>query len=441
MKFLTYSQDRKLGSYYKYLLETTFACDVRLMEGQQIFFDELSNIVNYDFVFYLSEEKLSDSNALKLENHAGKTPSVYVCKEKEMSLKFSKFFANERIAVLDSTLDTQDLLRKIAKILDIVYQPNESTSNFIPFSLDYLPRIANANCDFFIKLSDEKYLKILKKGSEINSDDIVRIQKNNIQCLYLRTHDFENFLDSVDGGETNYTELPATEIPQAVVSDLTFSHDIFYHLSSKFGLNERAMTYANKSIETLYSFFDLDENLGAVWKNLMKKKNFLTEHSLMVAYLSNAILSHTSYRSDNNSLKLSIAAILHDIEIKDDKFFNLEFNEHNDDNFSQREVNAFKAHVFAGVELLKKFKEIPADIDKILIHHHEKYDGSGYPRGLGGSKIPIFACVFIVAHELILHMLKNDYSEQELVSFIEKKKEEYKDGFFQEVIIALEKIR
>ena len=34
------------------------------------------------------------------------------------------------------------------------------------------------------------------------------------------------------------------------------------------------------------------------------------------------------------------------------------------------------------------------DVTPIIVHHHERWDGSGYPDGLAGEKIPLLARIF-----------------------------------------------
>jgi response regulator RpfG family c-di-GMP phosphodiesterase len=160
----------------------------------------------------------------------------------------------------------------------------------------------------------------------------------------------------------------------------------------------------------------------------------------MVGYLANAILSQTIHANASNSVKLSLAALLHDVGIKQDITWDLEKSD-NDDDFSVREVEVFKGHMFNSVDVLNKFDDMPMDIDKIILQHHEKYDGSGYPRGIGWSKIPFLVSVFIVAHETVIHLFNTEYSEEALTQFIALKKNEYKEGSFKEVVLALEKIR
>jgi HD-GYP domain-containing protein (c-di-GMP phosphodiesterase class II) len=41
-----------------------------------------------------------------------------------------------------------------------------------------------------------------------------------------------------------------------------------------------------------------------------------------------------------------------------------------------------------------------ADAAEIVLAHHERYDGAGYPQGLSGEKIPLGARIFAVADTL-----------------------------------------
>jgi HD-GYP domain-containing protein (c-di-GMP phosphodiesterase class II) len=55
-----------------------------------------------------------------------------------------------------------------------------------------------------------------------------------------------------------------------------------------------------------------------------------------------------------------------------------------------------KKHVDIGYDILKN-KQIDNRIREAALFHHEKCDGSGYPIGLSGDKIPTFAKILAVA--------------------------------------------
>ncbi len=63
-----------------------------------------------------------------------------------------------------------------------------------------------------------------------------------------------------------------------------------------------------------------------------------------------------------------------------------------------QEFEIMKQHATLGYELLKDSgSEILQAGAEIALAHHEKYDGSGYPRGLKGSAIPLFGRIVAVA--------------------------------------------
>lgn len=58
---------------------------------------------------------------------------------------------------------------------------------------------------------------------------------------------------------------------------------------------------------------------------------------------------------------------------------------------NEAEFSSVRAHPAAGHRMLQALGEIdPVALD-VCLHHHEKLDGSGYPRGLRGEEISLFA--------------------------------------------------
>jgi HD-GYP domain-containing protein (c-di-GMP phosphodiesterase class II) len=55
----------------------------------------------------------------------------------------------------------------------------------------------------------------------------------------------------------------------------------------------------------------------------------------------------------------------------------------------EREIISF--HPVHGVEILRDLPYITTGIRKTVLHHHERWDGQGYPDGLAGTTIPFAA--------------------------------------------------
>ena len=57
---------------------------------------------------------------------------------------------------------------------------------------------------------------------------------------------------------------------------------------------------------------------------------------------------------------------------------------------SAEEWALMRSHPEAGVELLTGI-DFPEDVVPVILSHHEKWDGTGYPHGLAGDAIPLVA--------------------------------------------------
>lgn len=62
----------------------------------------------------------------------------------------------------------------------------------------------------------------------------------------------------------------------------------------------------------------------------------------------------------------------------------------------QQEMEPLKRHPEIGARMLLPLG-VPAGISQIILYHHERYDGSGYPYGLQGEGIPLLARVVAIA--------------------------------------------
>jgi putative nucleotidyltransferase with HDIG domain len=62
---------------------------------------------------------------------------------------------------------------------------------------------------------------------------------------------------------------------------------------------------------------------------------------------------------------------------------------------SEADIRTIRSHSENGAKILESI-DFPWKIKPIIIHHHERYDGKGYPSGLKGREIPIGARILAV---------------------------------------------
>ncbi len=123
-------------------------------------------------------------------------------------------------------------------------------------------------------------------------------------------------------------------------------------------------------------------------------------HSETVAEVSLGIASIMGFAKDEID-KLYIAARLHDlgkIGIRDDILFKPE-------RLTAQEFAIIQRHPVIGAEILNPIPSL-AHIVPGVLYHHERMNGQGYPDGLKGAQIPIFARIIAVAD--IYHTIISD---------------------------------
>jgi len=65
-------------------------------------------------------------------------------------------------------------------------------------------------------------------------------------------------------------------------------------------------------------------------------------------------------------------------------------------NFTAEERELMKSHVVRGEEILRPLNLLNSE-RAVVLYHHERWDGRGYPMGLAGCEIPLVARIFSVA--------------------------------------------
>jgi putative nucleotidyltransferase with HDIG domain len=105
-----------------------------------------------------------------------------------------------------------------------------------------------------------------------------------------------------------------------------------------------------------------------------------------------------------------------------------------------REYNIIKTHPEKGVQILRPFQMLKPVIP-IIMHHHEKFDGSGYPSRLKKGQIPLGARVMSVADAFEAMVYGRPYRERmDIYSAVKEIKKKSGKQFDPKVVEAFLKV-
>ncbi|MDR7867917.1 MAG: diguanylate cyclase [Sporomusaceae bacterium] len=164
------------------------------------------------------------------------------------------------------------------------------------------------------------------------------------------------------------------------VADIAFASDTIGQLIEKLETASRRQI-PSAHVSTLMGFL----------KALDSRESNTAQHSLLVNKIAMSIGQNMGL-SEKELLQLNWGTLLHDIgklAIADSILLK-------PGSLTPEEYEAVKLHPTFGYDLLKNNDYLDA-ANKIILYHHERWDGDGYPYGLKGTQIPYLARICAVA--------------------------------------------
>lgn len=156
----------------------------------------------------------------------------------------------------------------------------------------------------------------------------------------------------------------------------------------------------NEELEAAYL-----DTIGVLRQTVEAKDTYTRGHSDRVSAYS-VLIGEKLGLSDSDLHTLKIGGLFHDIgKIGIPDSILLKEAKLNDEEYSQiKNHPSIGAHILGGVPMFK-------DIIPIVLHHHERFDGRGYPSQLKGEDIPYFARIAAVADTFDAMTSKRSYRE------------------------------
>lgn len=139
---------------------------------------------------------------------------------------------------------------------------------------------------------------------------------------------------------------------------------------------------------------DYHEIIECIVSALDAKDAYTAGHSQRVSDTA-LIVSDLMGLKETDKQKIHIAAHLHDIgKIGVPDAVLLKTTKLNEEEWA-----AIKKHPEIGAEILSKSRHLN-ELKDIVHHHHERYDGKGYPTGLAGTDIPVGARIIAICDSI-----------------------------------------
>lgn len=265
--------------------------------------------------------------------------------------------------------------------------------SFVPIHIDSLRMETSPPFALYFRPGAEQaFVLYCERKTEFTREAKRRLLQNRIDQLYIAAKDrgfysryvADNLADILKDHKLTVREKSAIlyDSAQAVVEDVLKKPGERNHI-------ERGKTIVQRTVEFMRSEEFLLEHL----LRTISCDYYLYTHSVNVVAYSIALCMRAGHLDPATLREVANGALLHDVG---ETLVNREAVSKSGA-LSTEEWNQVRMHPEEGHAILKKgggLGEIALDI---VLHHHEKLDGSGYPHGLKGDEISLFVRIVTIA--------------------------------------------
>jgi len=175
-----------------------------------------------------------------------------------------------------------------------------------------------------------------------------------------------------------------------------------------------------------------EDLLGVLVTTIETRDPYTSGHSQRVARLAERIAQDMGLPGKLIKI-VERSALLHDIGKIEAEYSPLIAKPHE---LSAEERTIIQTHAQRGAELLQTLSQVRVDVVSSVRHHHERFDGKGYPDGLSGNAIPIAARVIMVCDAIDAMLSDRPYRQALTLEFVREELVRHSGSQFDPAIVS-----
>lgn len=247
--------------------------------------------------------------------------------------------------------------------------------------------------DVYIKLRQDKFVKILSAGDGFNPERLNSYLEKGLQFLYIHKEAQKYYLDFCDKLTHKIIQSKSIATDVKVAQTLNQGQEVVSFLKEN-GLDSESLQFCqNFAVNTFHMVSQLKSDNKNVGKILGMITNF--EHTAGTALLAGLVARKYGILGQELHETLALAASLHDIglskmqdmfthdpnhKLYDEDLIELEMQSDSCPTARKKELEtAFYQHHEWGADMIQMIDNIPPLVGQIVFQHHMRTDGTGFP--------------------------------------------------------------
>lgn len=332
-------------------------------------------------------------------------------------------------------------LENLIKLIERSDKEKNPAPEFIPISIHVLALMGKTPADVYIRMSDNKYIKCLKKYEVFTEADKFKYYAKSIDELFIKKGDHKPSINT-DIFDTVQKLIERRNLP--LQDKMSIAHTQLVGLIKFTGMTHELAEVSKKNIQQSVSLIMKSSTLSDFWKEMNLLGDYPSKLYTLHSMLVSVIIKKSHWNSEGTMFKLTLSSFLQDVSLDSISLMEIaDYKEFLEKKhlFTPAEIKKYNEHPQKAVEIVSYYKDIPPDIDRILLEQHEMPDGSGFPRKLNANQVGPLSCMFIISGIFARHVLKegNQFNLGSFIEYLEKRG--YSRGNFKETFDAIKSMK
>lgn len=288
---------------------------------------------------------------------------------------------------------------------------------FCSIPIQFFEKLETSSCDVYLRLGDEKYVKIVNKGDPITKETLDSFHNKNIKSFYVTDEEFKRWSNELLplSGSKSDENLPDNKNLNLFLNSVGISH--------------LTCVEVERTYKQILTNFIHSKNIHSLLRGMINnRKRFLYDHSYLVGVISIEIANRCDWGVSGTKEKLVMAALLHDLKLDEDLATMADRNDLNE-NVSIPIRSAFIKHGELMAKELSDEKDIPDDVIKIVKGHHS----------ISNPHPTILTAIFVVAHEFVTRLYNYQLNPEMVKQSIKDTQDFFRGTVFEKYGLELEK--
>ncbi|MBN1845680.1 MAG: HD domain-containing protein [Sedimentisphaerales bacterium] len=254
-------------------------------------------------------------------------------------------------------------------------------AGYLPVPLRTVPLEILADLSIFLLQNDE-YSLYRSIGLHIESKDVQRLLDSGVEYVYISVKDHQAYYRTIEATIQQIVKDPHLQTEKKTQILYATSIELANQLLSAPPKQEDIRRARGITRATVQLILEDPKAFGYLFETF--NHDFYTAtHMVNVCGLAVALALQLGWQDEDALHNLGIGCLLHDIG----KIFIPNDILNAETPLTADQLALVRDHVKRGEDHLRSLADLPEDVLSVVAEHHERLDGSGYPRRLRTGKI------------------------------------------------------